>query len=215
MKLGANWQRPLAYVAVIAIIAVAYFIGRAGRDTNGSDDAAALPPNPGYEARDAEVIETGYDGRERYRLSAKVIRQQSETAAIELETLAMHYHPGAQARLPGEGAPASAPTDAKASDEIWHLTSDHGQVLADGDDVQLSGNVRVTGPAPGSGLPLVLTTSELRINTPTEFIETRAPVRVRMSGYELDAVGMQADLKAGSLRLESDVHVKFAQKTRK
>jgi len=105
MKVGANWQRPLAYVAVIAIIALAYFLGRGGRDDNGADDAVGVAANPGYEARDAEVIETGYDGRERYRLSAKVIRQQSETAAIELETLAMHYHPGAQARLPGEGAP--------------------------------------------------------------------------------------------------------------
>ncbi len=77
-----------------------------------------------------------------------------------------------------------------------------------------SGNVRVTGPAPSTGEPLQLTTSELRINTPTEFIETREQVQVRMSGYELDAVGMQADLKAGSLRLESDVTCQFAQKTR-
>ena len=124
----------------------------------------------------------------------------------------MHYHPGALGRLPGESA---RPAEGKASDDIWHLTSNHGQVRADGDDVQLSGDVRVTGPAPGTGEPLQLTTSELRINTPTEFIETREPVRVRMSGYEVDAVGMQADLKAGSLRLESDVHVKFAPKTTK
>jgi LPS export ABC transporter protein LptC len=123
----------------------------------------------------------------------------------------MHYHPGAQPRLPGE----SDPVPAGASDGTWHLTSDHGQVRADGDDVQLSGNVRVTGPAPGSGEPLQMTTNELRINTPTEFIETRSPVRVSLPGYDLDAVGMQADLKAGSLRLESDVHVRFAQKTRK
>jgi LPS export ABC transporter protein LptC len=215
MKLGANWQRPLAYVAVIAIISLAYFLGRGGRGNNGADDSAAVAPNPGYEARDAEVIETGYDGRERYRLSAKVIRQQSETAAIELESLSMHYHPGAQAKLPGESAPAPRPGKDKAQDEIWHLTSDTGQVRADGDDVQLSGNVRVTGPAPGSGLPLELTTTELRINTPTEFIETRAPVRLTLSGHEIDAVGMQADLKAGKLRLESEVHGRFSRKNGK
>jgi lipopolysaccharide export system protein LptC len=55
-----------------------------------------------------------------------------------------------------------------------------------------------------------LTTTELRINTPTEFIETRAPVRLSLSGHELDAVGMQADLKAGKLRLESEVHGRFS-----
>jgi LPS export ABC transporter protein LptC len=205
------WQRPFAYLGVIGVIALAYFIGRAGRGTSGADETAAPPPDPGYAAFDAELIETGYDGRERYRLNAKAIRQQTETAAIELESLSMHYHPGAQPRLPGE----SDPVPAGASDGTWHLTSDHGQVRADGDDVQLSGNVRVTGPAPGSGEPLQMTTNELRINTPTEFIETRSPVRVSLPGYDLDAVGMQADLKAGSLRLESDVHVRFAQKTRK
>ncbi len=54
---------------MIAVVSLAYFIGRGGRGDNGADDAAAAPPNPGYEARDAEVIETGYDGRERYRVN--------------------------------------------------------------------------------------------------------------------------------------------------
>jgi lipopolysaccharide export system protein LptC len=46
----------------------------------------------------------------------------------------------------------------------------------------------------------------MRINTPTEFIETDSPVRVRWSGHELLSRGMKADLKAGTLRLESEVH---------
>ena len=66
--------------------------------------------------------------------------------------------------------------------EVWHLTSDHGQVRAEGDDVQLTGNVRVTGPAPGGGEPLSLTTETLRINTPTEFIETDAPGEIALVG---------------------------------
>ena len=45
------------------------------------------------------IIETGYDGRERYRLNARVIRQQTETGVIDLEHLEMDYHPGAQARV--------------------------------------------------------------------------------------------------------------------
>ena len=136
-----------------------------------------------------------------------MIRQQTETGVIELEKLHMNYHPGAQALLAGESPPSAA-----AAAEVWHLTSDRGEVRADGDDVLLSGNVQVTGPAPGNGEPLALTTSELRINTPTEFIETRAPVRLRWSGHELDARGLQADLKAGTLRLESEVNGRFTQK---
>jgi lipopolysaccharide export system protein LptC len=200
------WSRPLAYLAILAVIAVAYFIGRSGRTDSAADDVASTTPDPGYAARDAEVIETGYDGRERYRLNAKLIRQQTENGEIELESLEMNYHPGAQARL-GETAPGPEP----AADEVWHLTSDRGQVRADGDDVQLSGNVRVTGPAPGGGEPLTLSTSHLSMNTPTQFIETDAPVSIVLTGKTLTATGLEADLKQGNLRLKSDIHGKFSQ----
>ena len=200
-----SWSRPFAYLAVIAVVAAAYFIGRAGR---GSNDTETTPQahDPGYAAHDAEIIETGYDGRERYRLNAKVIRQQTETGIIELEDLEMNYQPGAQAGVPGESRPA------ELAQESWHLRANRGQVRADGDDVQLTGDVRVTGARRGSSVPLVLTTSELRINTPTEFIETDAPVKISWAGHEIDTRGLRADLKAGKLRLESDLHGQFSQK---
>jgi len=201
-----SWARTLAYVFAILVVAGAYFIGRASREADTADIAAAELPDPGYAALDAEVIETGYDGRERYRLTAKVIRQQSQSGVIDLEQLAMNYHPAAQAEVPGEAA-TRPPTS-----EVWNLRSDRGQVRANGDDVQLNGNVVVTGPAPGSGEPLRLSTDNMRINTPTEFIETKAPVEVTWSGHELTALGMQADLKAGTLRLESEVHGEFSPK---
>jgi len=204
--LKGGWSRPLSYVAIISVVAGAYFLGMAGRGDNATNAAVEAPQDPGYAARDAEVIETGFDGRERYRLNARVIRQQSETGAIDLEDLRMDYHPGAQGRIPGE-KPATG-----AGEEVWHLKSDRGQVRADGDDVQLNGNVIVTGQAPGSGGPLTLTTDTMRINTPTEFIETEAPVKLSWSGHDLSAVGMQADLKAGTLSLESDVHGEFSPK---
>lgn len=200
-----TWKRLFTAIALLALVGGVYFIGLAGRDSGDADTGAVVPPDPGYAARDAVVIETGFDGRERYRLKAQTIRQQTEAAVIDIEQLEMDYHPGAQERVAGEPAPSS-----EAASEVWHLTSDRGQVRANGDDVQLSGNVRVTGPAPGSGVPLTLTTEHMRINTPTEFIETDAPVALIWSGHRLDGVGMQADLKAGKLRLESDVHGEFS-----
>jgi len=195
-----GWSRTLSYLAVLALVAFVYFIGLGGRGDSGSDAAVVTPPDPGYAARDAEVIETGYDGRERYRLNARVIRQQSESGAIDLEGLRMAYHPASQEKIAGEQPSAGG------QDQVWHLQSDRGQVRADGDDVQLDGNVVVTGQAPGSGADITLTTETMRINTPTEFIETQAPVKLRWSSHDWSAVGMQADLKAGTLRLESDVH---------
>ena len=202
-----SWSPALKYAAAIAVIAVAYFIGVRGTAEDDTDAANAIAPDPGYAARDAQLIETGYDGRERYRLNARVIRQRTESGVIELEELAMNYHVESSGKLPGESAPAAV-----ASADVWHLTSDHGEVRANGDDVQLTGNVRIVGPAPGSGEPLSLTTESMRINTPTQFIETSALVKLRWSGHELLARGMQADLKAGTLRLESDVNGHFYPK---
>ena len=72
---------------------MAYFIGvRRTATTDDTDTASAIAPDPGYAARDAQLIETGYDGRERYRLNARVIRQRTESGVIELEDLAMNYH---------------------------------------------------------------------------------------------------------------------------
>jgi len=201
-----NWSRALRYVAAIAVIGVAYFVGVRGSQDNDTDTANAPSPDPGYAARDAQLIETGYDGRERYRLDARVIRQQTESGVIELEDLAMNYH------IESQGEAGEAKPSGKASADIWHLTSDHGEVRSNGDDVQLNGNVHVTGPSPGTCEPLSLTTDNMRINTPTQFIETKAPVRLRWSGHELSAIGMEADLKAGTLRLESDVNGHFFPK---
>jgi lipopolysaccharide export system protein LptC len=199
-----SWSRPLGLVVLMLVVAAAYYLGHNGPGDSTADANTSLP-DPGYAALDAQVIETGYDGRERYRLNAQVIRQHGESGVIDLETLKMDYHPGAQGEVPGEKPGAAA-------SETWHLKSDRGQVRADGDDVQLTGNVEVTGTAPGSRAPLVLNTETMRINTPTEYIETSAPVKLTLAGHQLDAVGMQADLKAGTLRLESEVHGRFFKK---
>ena len=202
-----TWSRTLKYVVAIAVIGLAYFIGVRRPDENDTDAANAPAPDPGYAARDAQVIETGYDGRETYRFNARVIRQRTESGVIELEGLAMDYHVESREKSPGEPAPAAPVTT-----DIWHLTSDTGEVRENGDDVELNGNVRVVGPASGTGEPLSLTSENMRIHTPTKFIETSSPVKLRWSGHELTARGMQADLMAGTLRLESDVHGHFYPK---
>jgi len=201
-----GWRRGLAWVGVIAAVTLGYYFGRSGPGATDTDTTDVVPLDPGYAARDAEVIETGYDGRERYRLKAAVIRQQTESGVIDLERLEMNYHRTSQ------GAAATPPTSVTEGGEVWHLTSDHGQVREEGNDVELHGNVRVTGPPQGGVEPLTLTTETLRINTPTEFIETDGPVKLRWNGHEIDAHGLRADLKAGTLRLESDVNGHFLQK---
>jgi LPS export ABC transporter protein LptC len=198
------WLRIAGALGLVAVVAIAFFVGRAGRGDNGTDAASRPPPDPGYAARDAEVIETGYDGRERYRLRAEVVRQKIDSSVIELEQLEMRYRPGAQPLVAGE----QAPTTEQAA-EVWNLTSDRGEMRANGDDILLTGDVHVTGPAPGGGAPVSLTTTTMRINTPTRFIETDAPVTLRWAGHTMNAQGLEADLNRGSLRLKSNLHGTF------
>jgi len=198
--------RPLGIGIVITLVAGVYFMSRMSR---GSDtDNASAPPlrDPGYAARNAEVIETGEDGRERYRLNAEHIRQQSETGEIELQRLAMNYRPTDDSAGNSTPAPAAVPDAQRA----WRVTADRGAVQANGDQVRLDGNVHVIGPAPNSGLPIELTTDLLFMSLNAEVIRTESPVTVKFSGHRITAVGLQADLKARKLRLESDVHGKFS-----
>ena len=132
------------------------------------------------------------DHRDRLRRPRTIPAQGADV--IRQQTRSRRHRPrkagnGLPPRRAGDAAGEPAPLRRSRSNEIWHLTSDRGQVRADGDDVQLSGNVRVTGPAPGSGAPLTLTTERMRINTPTEFIETAC-------ARDLDLVGPRTRRRA-------------------
>ena len=159
------------------VVALAWFFVRGGGNDSDTDTAGAIPLDPGYAARDAEVIETGFDGRERYRLKAAVIRQQTESGVIDLERLEMNYHRNTQATA-GE-----APVIGGKPGEVWHLTSDHGQVREEGNDVELNGNVRVTGPPQGGVEPLSLTTETFGSTHPRSSSRPTPPVKLRWSGH--------------------------------
>jgi LPS export ABC transporter protein LptC len=200
--------RPLGIGIVITLVAGVYFISRMSRGSDTDNASAPQLRDPGYAAHDAEVIETGEDGRERLRLTADNIRQRSETGAIELERLAMNYVPTDETPSDKGARPAEpASRDAQRS---WRVTADRGTVQANGDQVRLDGNVNVLAPAPGSGAPVELTTDLLFMSTVAEVIRTESPVTVKLSGHRITAVGLQADLKARKLRLESDVHGTFS-----
>ncbi len=125
MKLA---YRLVVSVLLLALLAGVFLIG--GRsdapDNGGAPDAA----DAGYAARDTEVIETGADGLELYRLEAELIRQRPDAGIVELERVRMDYYPGARAEeVPtpacvGRGRRCAAPIveshgKARRSAGIW------------------------------------------------------------------------------------------------
>jgi len=194
-------------VLLLALLAGVFLIG--GRsDTTENDDARA-GADAGYAARDTEVIETGTDGRELYRLKAELIRQRPDAGIVELERVRMDYYPGARTdEVTSPAAPAAAATT-DAPRALWKVTAQRGEVQESGDSIRLSGDVNVAGPMPTAAETIQLDTDALVITPREERITTDALVTLTWSGQRLSAVGMIANLKDETVQLQSKVNGRF------
>jgi LPS export ABC transporter protein LptC len=54
-----------------------------------------------------------------------------------------------------------------------------------------------------------LHTARLQLDTVAEVADTRAPVELAFGAHRMRALGMHADLKSGTVRLESNVSGRF------
>jgi len=75
--------------------------------------------------------------------------------------------------------------------------------------VLLDGDVHVAGILPGTAEAAEITSEHLAVDTNAQVVTTQAPVRIAMSGRELQARGMVATLKERHVHLESAVHGAF------
>lgn len=180
--------RFLGILLAIALIAGSLLLERGTRQP-GSAGGEEHADQPGYSARDAEVIETGPDGRPRYRLHAARIEQQPRDASIALTDIRMTYR-------------TEAGTD-------WQLTAEHGRMPEDAHRIELEGSVVASGLPLDSREVARITTERLAFDTRTERIATRSPVAIDWSGQRLTSLGAVADLKGHRLSLESKVHGRF------
>ncbi len=178
----------IGFVVIVAVIAT-ILLGRTARapDSVGADRPTAT--DPGYSARDAEVIETGDDGRPRYRLTARLIEQAPNDQTITLSQPVLHH--------------------ADANGGTWRASAATGTVPRERDIVELTGNVLLTGTLASGGEPARITTSHLSFDAGRDIAQTSAPVTIEWSGHQLYARGLRADLGAETLRLESSVHGNF------
>jgi len=72
--------------------------------------------------------------------------------------------------------------------------------------VRLEGAVHVSGTVPGTAEPADITTERLAFDTNAQLVTTKDPVTLVMSGRNLNAQGMVANLKERRVQLESAVH---------
>lgn len=184
--------RVLPVAAFIAVVVAGWLaLYRSESGVGSSAPGVSVTQNPGYSARNAQLIETGPDGKPMYTLLASVIRQQPAAQIVTLDDVRM------QLRDP--------------SGNLWSGRADHGQVLEDSARIELLGGVKLWGLVPGGrGLqPAQITTNQLFVDTRTDVATTPAPVLLNWAGQLLQGVGLVASLNDRRVKLESDVHGLF------
>ena len=174
--------------ALTAALLPSLFGGCTGAETPGPGTLASND-DPGYSARDAQIIETGADGKQRYILRAAVIHQDPATGSVALEAVDM--------------------TVSQPQDPPWRVRATQGRLPQDARSVVLEGSVLLEGEAtPGQGM-LRIRTERLDYDLSAGRVTVPDAVRLEMAGRTLEAVGLEADLNRREAQLLSKVHGRF------
>jgi len=181
--------RGLTTLILIAVIVGAVLLGQQHFKQGAPPPHRPQTSEPGYSARDAELTETGPDGRPLYRLNAATVRESPRDGSVQLDDVQMTYR--------GENS------------NQWSLTAEHGSVRQSNEHIELTGHVRAVGVMPGTTGVAQFLSDRLFYDTQTDTATTPDPVTVLWSGRELQGTGLIANLKERRFRLESNVHGRF------
>ncbi len=181
-------------LGVIAVLALAFMLGHGGSTpgaTSAPEEAAKFHYD--FVANDVVVRQTGNDGTLQYRLEAERVEQRPEDNQVTATNLTAHYEAPDVKADPDEASP-------------WKLTAQHATLPDDGKLLQLRGDVRVTGQPHNARVPVTLATDSLDYDMQTQEITSQETVDVRMGAQQLQGKGLQANIRLGTLRLETQVH---------
>jgi LPS export ABC transporter protein LptC len=178
--------RIFATLALLVLFAGSIFLGRARRDAETHAPGNRAAEDLGYGARDAQLIETGPDGRPKYTVNAKLIEQHPVDQSVQLQTVHMILNDD-------DGNP-------------WTVDAQHGAIVGDGVNIDLSGEVHVSGRLPGTDQPADITSDRLSFDTQADIVTSADPVTFSWAGRQIHSVGIVANLKASRVQLESAVH---------
>ncbi len=179
--------RLLLLAGFVALIAALVQWRVVDREPAAADGNAA---SPGYFLTGVDLQEFGADGSLRIGLQSISANQDPASGVVRLSDVAVDYH---------------TPTG-----QTWNLTSNEARVPQGGSTVEFEGDVRLAGRPGADPQAAELYTPRLTLDTVSEIADTRAPVELAFGTHRLRALGMHADLKSGSLQLESDVNGHFA-----
>jgi LPS export ABC transporter protein LptC len=184
--------RSSVVMIVLAILAAATWFWLAtwqrGSEIPAVDRVTEAAPT-GYFARGARIVGTDEQGRPTYRIVAERLDELPGEDRLKLTGVSVDYQP------PDEAA--------------WSLSAATAVYERDGSKLDFAGGVEIRSAPTDSADPVTITTEQLVLSPDTSRAESDAAVEIRVGGLQLRGVGLRADLKGDTLRLESLVHGKF------
>ena len=177
--------RVVILLAIVGIIIGALVLGQGGPSSAVKAPTEESTDVPGYSARNAEVTQTGDDGRPEFTVVSPLIRQQANDMRVQLQSPHLTF--------------------VSEENGIWQAQALSGLIQADGSSLELHGDVKINGAL--SETPVAIATSTLMFDTRSEIASTPAHVTVDARGGTLTSMGLVANLKESTLELESNPHL--------
>jgi len=161
-------------------------------------DDAARPSSrtrqePDFVAEQTRLIAFDRNGRQHYELLADKITHHPQTDATALERPRLRY---------------------EVDGRELHLSSQQGEVLREGDEVRLAGDVRARRDAAAGSPEMTLASASLTIWPEEERAATSDPVAITQGASTAHANGMKSDNIFGSLELIGNARVHIPRSNR-
>jgi LPS export ABC transporter protein LptC len=182
VKMISSALRNTLLFALLSAAAVgSWFLGRPPQPiVNAVENRDTAPL--GYFLRNAVIAVTDAGGTVSHRVFAAVVEQTAEEEDLVLTGVRVEYD---------------------ADEAIaWQVTAEHAIARNGGDELSLSGTVRLTSRPIGSTDAVVMETEGLQFLPDAYLARATSPVVVVRGGATLRADGMRADLKADRIDLE-------------
>jgi LPS export ABC transporter protein LptC len=175
-------------VALVLLTSISFWISQATENTL-PEPVAGLDPKLNYVLRDFELQFFDENGQPTMNLRAPLLRNDPE---LELGTI---EHPVMKLNQ---------------ADIIWDLSADTATVTADKEHVELLGQVHVKRLESTTGYWVTVDTQEVSIEVTPQVARTDQPVSIFDGRNQVDAIGLELDLKSNTFYLKHQVKAIYA-----
>lgn len=179
-----NWRLPLTLVLLLGAIASGWQVWRMSHP--GGDDV--LRTRPDYVLRDYEITSLDKQGRESFTLHGPMLQRDPADKTMTLAT--------PRFQVPDR------------SGRYWNVRAQQGFVPADGNLLELRGEVLADSP-PDAPPATRIETDRLTLDMRKNLARTTEKVTITRPGLTMRGLGLEADFDRQQVSLLSQVHTRY------